>query len=216
MKNQELAKIFYKIADYLEMDGVAFKPYAYRKVAIALESLEEDIENIYKKGGPESLKKVPGVGEGIAKAIEEYLKTGTIRIYEEYKRKLPIDFDAITSVEGLGPRKARVLYKELGIKNLKDLGKAAKSHKIAPLFGFGEKTEKNILEGITFLKRDKGRFLLGEIMPSVKEILGILQKLKEIQEISVAGSVRRMKETIGDVDILVSVKPAFVKIRRGK
>lgn len=206
MKNQELAKIFYDVARYLEMDEVPFKPYAYEKVAIALESLEEDIEEIYKKGGSESLKIIPGVGKGIAKAIEEYLKTGTIRIYEEYKKKLPIDLDELVKIEGVGPKKAKVLYEKLRIKNVKDLERAAKAHKIAPLFGFGEKTEKNVLEGIAFLKRNKGRFLLGEIIPIVKEIIEKLSKLKEVKKISTAGSVRRMKETIGDVDILIVSK----------
>jgi len=206
MKNQEIAKVLYDIARYLEMDEVPFKPYAYEKVAMVLDSMEEDIEKIYKSGGKEALLKVPGVGTGIAKAIEEYLKTGTIKIYEKYKKKLPIDLDALVKVEGMGPKKAKVLYQKLKIKNLKDLEKAAKNHKIAPLFGFGEKTEKNILEGIAFLKRSKGRFLLGEIMPRVKEILAELKQLKETKEINVAGSVRRMKETIGDVDILVLSK----------
>ena len=206
MKNQEIAKVLYDIARYLEMDEVPFKPYAYEKVAMVLDSMEEDIEKIYKSGGKEALLKVPGVGTGIAKAIEEYLKTGTIKIYEKYKKKLPIDLDALVKVEGMGPKKAKVLYQKLKIKNLKDLEKAAKNHKIAPLFGFGEKTEKNVLEGIAFLKRSKGRFLLGEIMPRVKEILAELKQLKETKEINVAGSVRRMKETIGDVDILVLSK----------
>jgi len=211
MKNQEIAKILYDIARYLEMDGVPFKPYAYEKVAMALESLEEDVEEIYKKGGSEALKRIPGVGEGIRKAIEECLKTGTIRIYEEYKKKLPIDLDGLVRIEGVGPKKAKILYEKLGIKSVKDLEKAAKAHKVAPLFGFGEKTEKNILEGIVFLKRDKGRFLLGEIMPVVKEIINKIGSLKEVKKISTAGSVRRMKETIGDADLLaVSNNPGKV------
>ncbi|MFA5878310.1 MAG: DNA polymerase/3'-5' exonuclease PolX [Candidatus Staskawiczbacteria bacterium] len=204
MANQEIAKVLYDIARYLGMDDVPFKPYAYEKVAMALEALDEDVEEIYKNGGVDAIKKIPGVGEGIAKAIKEYIETGTIRIYEEYKKKLPIDLDALIRVEGLGAKKAKVLYKELGIKNVKDLEKAAKNHKIAPLFGFGEKTEKNILEGIAFLKRDKGRFLLGEVMPTAKEIILKLEKLKEVKRISTAGSLRRMKETIGDADILVA------------
>lgn len=206
MKNQELAKVLYDIARYLEMDKIPFKPYAYEKVAIALESLEEPVEKIYEQGGKKALFKIPGVGEGIAKAIEEYLKTGTIKIYEKYKKSLPIDLDELVRVEGMGPQKARVLYQKLGIRNLKDLEEAAKNSEIAPLFGFGEKTEKNILEGIEFLKRDKGRFLLGEIMPTVKEIIKELSSLKEVKKISSAGSVRRMKETIGDVDLLVVSK----------
>ena len=206
MKNQEIAKIFYEIADYLEMEGVAFKPYAYQKAAITLETLEEDVEEIYKKGGIKALKEIPGVGESIALKIEEYLKTGRIKGYEKLKKKTPINLEEIIAVEGMGPKKAKVLYQKLGIRNLKDLEKTARAHKIASLFGFGEKTEKNILEGIAFLKRSKGRFLLGEILPKVKEVYEKFKSLKEVEKIDPAGSVRRMKETIGDVDFLVISK----------
>ena len=206
MKNQEIAKIFSEIANYLEMEGVQFKPYAYQKAAITLETLEEDVEEIYKRGGLDALKEIPGVGESIALKIEEYLKTGKIKYYEEFKKKIPVNLEEIIAVEGMGPKKTKVLYEKLGIKNLKDLERAAKAHKIASLFGFGEKTEKNILEGITFLKRSKGRFLLGEILPRVEEIEEKLKSLKEVEKIDVAGSVRRRKETIGDVDFLVISK----------
>jgi len=205
-KNQELAKIFYEIANYLEMDEVAFKPYAYQKAAIALEVLEEDIEKIYQKGGIKALEEIPGVGKSIAEKIEEYIKTGKIKYYEDFKKRLPLNLEEITSVEGMGPKRAKILYQKLRIRDLKTLEKAAKEHKIAKLFGFGEKSEKNILEGIAFLKKSKGRFLLGEILPRVKEILEKLKELKEIEQISAAGSVRRMKETIGDVDILATTR----------
>jgi len=208
MKNQEIAKILYEIAQYLEMEGVAFKPYAYEKAALTLETLEEDIEEIYKKGGIEALKDIPGIGESIAEKIEEYLKKGKIKYYQELKKKTPLNIEELTAVEGMGPKKVKILYQKLGVRNLKDLEKAVRAHKIAPLFGFGEKTEKNILEGIAFLKRSKGRFLLGEILPAVKEVCEKLKSLKEVEKISPAGSVRRMKETIGDVDFLViSRKP---------
>ena len=211
MVNKELAEIFYEIADYLEMEGVAFKPYAYQKAAITLETLEEDVEEIYRRGGTKALKEIPGVGESIAKQIEEYLKIGKVKGYEKLKKKTPINLEEIISVAGVGPKRAKVLYQKLGIKDLKDLEKAAKAHKIAPLFGFGEKTEKNILEGIAFLKRSKGRFLLGEILPKVKEVYEKLKSLKEVEGVDPAGSVRRMKETIGDVDFLViSKNPARV------
>ncbi len=203
MKNQELSKIFFEIADLLEMDGVSFKPFAYRKVALSLDSFKDDVGEIYRNGGVKALHSIPGVGEGIAAAIEEYLKTGRVRQLAELKRKLPMKIDELLKVESLGPRKIKILYEKLGVKNLKDLAKSAKSHKIAPLFGFGEKTEKNILQGLEFLKQSKGRFLLGEIMPTVKIIEQRLKERKEIKEVSVAGSVRRRKETIGDIDILV-------------
>jgi len=211
MKNQELAQIFYEIADFLEMEGIAFKPYAYQKAAITLETLEEDVEEIYKKGGIKALEEIPGVGKSIAEKIEEYLKTGKIKYYEDIKKKTPVEMEELTAVEGLGPKMVKVLHQELGIRNLKDLERAARAHKIAPLFGFGEKTEKNILEGIEFLKRSKGRFLLGEIFSTVKEVYKKLNNLKEVEKVDPAGSVRRMKETIGDVDFLViSKKPEKV------
>lgn len=211
MKNQELAKIFYEIASFLEMEGVSFKPYAYEKAALALETSKEDVEEIYKKGGIKELEAVPGVGKSIAEKIEEYIRTGRIKYYGEFKKKFPVDLDELVAVEGMGPKKVKILYQKLRIKNLENLEKAAKDHKIAPLFGFGEKTEKNILEGIEFLKRSRGRFLLGEILPIVEEVSKKLKKLKEVESVSPAGSVRRMKETIGDVDFLViSRKPQKV------
>jgi len=206
MKNQELAKIFNEIADYLEMENVAFKPFAYQRAAASIESLEDNIGKVYKEGGIAALEKIPGIGKSIAEKIEEYLKTGRIKSYDALKKKMPIDLEEIIAVEGVGPKKTKVLYQKLGIKNLKELEKAAKGNKIASLFGFGEKTEKNILEGIAFLKKSKGRFLLGDILPEVKEILDRLKTLKEVEQISVAGSVRRMKETIGDVDILITTR----------
>ena len=211
MRNQEIAKIFYGIASYLETESVAFKPYAYEKAAINLETLEEDVEEIYKKGGLKALKSLPGVGKSIAEKIEEYLKTNKIKYYEQLKKKMPFNLEEIIAVEGMGPKKAKVFYQKLGIKNIKDLEKAAKAGKIARLFGFGEKTEKNIIEGIAFLKRSKGRFLLGEILPKAKEVYEKLKSLKEVERIDYCGSLRRMKETIGDVDFLVvSQKPQIV------
>ncbi len=206
MNNQELAKIFFEIAYFLEIEEVQFKPYAYQKAALNLESLERDVKEIYERGGIKALEEIPGVGESIAQKIEEYLKTGKIKYYEKFKKKLPLNLEEITKVEGMGPKRAKVLFQELGVKDLKDLEKVAKARKIRNLEGFGIKTEKNILEGIAFLKKSKGRFLLGNILPIVKEIEEKLKNLKEVQKISVAGSVRRRKETIGDVDFLVISK----------
>jgi DNA polymerase (family 10) len=211
MRNQEIAKIFYEMAEFLDADKVSFKPYAYRRAAASLENLKGDVFDIYKTDGVKGLKNIDGIGESIAEHIEEYLKTGKIKIHEKYKKNLPLKIDELTRVEGLGIRKIKVLYNKLGIKNLKDLERSAKAGKIAPLFGFGEKTEKNILQGIEFLKRDKGRFLLGEILPVAENILQKIKSLKEVEAASLAGSVRRRKETIGDVDVLaVSENPKKV------
>ena len=206
MRNQELAKIFYEIANYLAMDEIPFKPYAYEKAALTIETLEGDIEEIYKKGGKKALEELAGVGKNIAEHIAEYLETGKLKYYNDLKRKTPINFQELSAVEGVGPKRAKTLYQKLNVKNLKDLEKAANSHKIALLFGFGEKTEKNILEGIKFLKRSKGRFLLNEILPKTKEVYEKLKNIKGVERVDYCGSLRRMKETIGDVDFLVAVK----------
>ncbi|MCP6719247.1 MAG: DNA polymerase/3'-5' exonuclease PolX [Patescibacteria group bacterium] len=206
MKNQEIAKIFHEIANFLAMEEVDFKPYAYRRAAQSLEILEEDVQNIYEKGGTKLLKKIPGIGKTIALQIQEYLKTGKIKLYQKLKKRTPVDLEEIINVEGMGPKRAKILYQKLNIKNLKDLEKKAKAHKIAPLFGFGEKTEKNILEGIQFAKKDKGRSLLGDILPVAREIFEKLKSLKEVEKIDIVGSVLRRKETIGDVDFLIASK----------
>ncbi|HXK32231.1 MAG TPA: helix-hairpin-helix domain-containing protein, partial [Candidatus Paceibacterota bacterium] len=206
MTNRELAKIFNNIADYLEADGVAFKPYAYRKAAIILEPLEKDVRDIYKEGGQKALGEIPGVGKSIAEKIEEYLKRGKIKYYEQLKRRLPLNMEEIISVEGMGPKRAKLLYNKLGIVNLEDLEKAAKANKIAPLFGFGEKTEKNILQGIEFVKRSTGRFLLGDILPKAGQVYEKFKQLRAVERIDIGGSLRRKKETIGDVDFLVISK----------
>jgi DNA polymerase (family 10) len=211
MKNREIAKIFYGISEYLKVDDIPFKPQAYEKAAITIETLEEDVAKIYREGGLKELEKIPGVGKSIAEKIEEFLKTGKIKYYNELRKKLPVDLAEISSVESLGPKRAKILYEKLGIRNLKELEKAAKAGKIAPLFGFGKKTEENILEGIEFVKRSHGRFLLGEILPKVKEVYEKLENLKEVESLDMAGSIRRMKETIGDADFLaISRKPAKV------
>lgn len=211
MKNQEIAKIFYNIASLLDTGERDFRIIAYKRAALALDSLDEDVGEIYLDKGLAGLEEIPTIGKNLALKIEEYIKTGKIKEYEKLKKNLPVDFTEMTKIEGMGARRAKILFQKLGIKTVKELEKAAKSHKIAPLFGFGEKTEKNILEGIEFLKRSKGRFLLGQILPTAKEVLEKIKSLPEVKQASLAGSIRRGKETIGDVDILaVSENPEKV------
>lgn len=203
MKNHEIAKILAEIGEYLDMQNLPFKPRAYEKVAGVIDGLEEDIAEIYEKGGVKALGEIPGVGVSIAEKIEEYLKTGRIKYHEELKKKTPVDLSTLTQVEGLGPKNIKKLYEKLKIKNLDDLEKAAKAGKIKNLEGFGAKSEGNILKGIEFLRKSGGRFILGFAMPAIKEIEERLSRLKEVKKVVVAGSVRRRKETIGDVDMLV-------------
>ena len=210
-KNQELAKIFNQIAIFLEMKGIAFKPQAYERVALELAALSEDVFAIYQREGLVGLKRISGVGEGIAKAIEEYLRTGKIRFYEDLKKKMPVNLEELTAVEGIGPKTIKVLYQKLGVKDLRGLEKAARANKVRSLENFGEKSEANILQSIEFLKRSKGRFLLGDILPEIQIVIEKLRDLRQVKAVDIAGSLRRCKETIGDADILaVSGNPKGV------
>ncbi len=204
--NNEIAKILKEIGEYLEMEDVPFKPRAYEKAAGIIEGLDEELTDIYQRGGLEALKKISGIGSSIAEKIEELILTGRLKYYEELKKKIPVDLATLTQVEGLGPKKIKHLYQKLGIKNLEDLEKAAKEGKIRNLEGFGLKSEENILKGIDFLKKSGSRFILGFVMAYLREIENRLKNLKEVEKIVIAGSVRRRKETIGDVDILIVSK----------
>jgi len=206
ISNTEVAKILRSIGEYLEMQEVAFKPRAYEKVAEVIGGLEEEVHEIYKEGGLKALKDISGVGVSIAEKIEELIKTGHSRYYESLKKKMPVDVETLTRVEGLGPKHVLKLYKKLKIKNLKDLERSAKDRKIRALEGFGKKSEENILKGIEFLKRSGGRFVLGFTEPLIREIQGRLESLKGVEKVVIAGSVRRRRETIGDADIFVITK----------
>ncbi|MDD3386629.1 MAG: DNA polymerase/3'-5' exonuclease PolX [Candidatus Pacebacteria bacterium] len=206
MKNQELAELLFEIGDFLDLGEVPFKPDAYKKAAIAIDSLEEDIFNVYKKDGIKGLEKINGVGKSIALKIEEFIKTGKIKYYKELKKESPINLEELKMVEGLGVRKIKKLWQELKIRNLKDLEKAIEDHKVSQLFGFGDKTEKNILESIKFLRQGQGRFVLRDILEEIEKVEEKIKKIKEVVSFSIAGSARRKKETIGDVDFLVAIK----------
>lgn len=205
MNNLEIAKIFYEIADILEMQNVQWKPAAYRKAARALETLSTDVEDYVSKGIKE-VEKIPGVGEGIGKKIIEYCQTGKIKEYQKLKKRVPRHMDVLMKVPGMGPKKAKVLFKKLKISTLKQLESAAKKGKISKLEGFGEKSEKDLLRGLDLLKLNKGRILLGLALPIAEELKSRLKKLKEVDKLEVAGSIRRMRETIRDIDILVTSK----------
>jgi len=208
MRNQELAKLLRMMAAYLEMKGVPFKPQAYERAAYSIEALDEDIEEFAKKVGKEGLKNLPGVGESIAEKIIEYLKTGQIKELEELRKEVPVDIETLTSIEGVGPKTVYKLYKALGIKNLEDLEKACKEHKIRRLPGFGPQSEEKILKGIEFYKQGSGRFILGFIIPLVERLVEYLKSHPNAKQVIPAGSYRRRKETVGDIDILaISDKP---------
>jgi DNA polymerase (family 10) len=211
VSNANIAEVLYEIGEYLEMQDIPFKPRAYEKAAQAIEGLEETASEIYKKGGIKALEEIPGVGVSIAEKIEELLKTGHSKYYEGLKKKTPVNLEEFKAIEGLGPKSIKKLYRELGVKNLETLEKAARAGKIAKLAGFGKKSEEKILKGIEFVKKSGGRFVLGFIMPEIRMVESRLRKLPNVEKLVVAGSVRRKKETIGDADILIiSGKPKAI------
>ena len=216
--NSEIAKILYEIAMLLDMKEVAFKPRAFEKAADVIGSLEEDVEDIYKRGGLKALMQISGIGQGIAEKIEEYIKTGDIKDYERLKKQIPVDVGGLSSIEGLGPKNIYKLYKKLGIKTVEELEEAAKTGKLKSLEGFGEKSEQKFLKGIEFSKKGQGRFVLGFVLPMIKSILERIKGLPYVETAELAGSIRRMQETVGDLDILViskepeKVMDYFVKI----
>ncbi|MAG21697.1 MAG: hypothetical protein CL943_00125 [Candidatus Diapherotrites archaeon] len=203
MKNQEIAEIFFQIADLLEMKDVQWKPRAYRTAARSIENLQEPIQERYKSGGLKALKEIPGVGEAIAKKIEELIKTGKSRSLENLKKRVPVNVDDLGQIQGLGSKKMIKLYKELGVKNLKDLKKAAEQHRIRGLDGFGEKSEVEILKSISASKEK--RIALEQVLPIANQVKTALQKrCKTALRTELAGSLRRKKPTVHDVDILVA------------
>ncbi|MCI0405866.1 MAG: DNA polymerase/3'-5' exonuclease PolX [candidate division Zixibacteria bacterium] len=208
ISNQQIARVLAEIGEYLEMEGVPFKPRAYEKTAQAVGDLDKSVSEIYAAGGLKALEEIPGVGASIAKKIEELLKTGRLKYYDELKKKVPVDLSGLRKIEGLGPKSIKKLYEELGIKTVADLEKAAQTGKIARLEHFGAKSEENIKKGLGFLKKATGRALLGLVLPQARKIEARLGELKEVEKVIVAGSLRRWKETIGDLDVLVvSQKP---------
>lgn len=206
MINHKIAKIFSQMAEYYLMDDVAFKPQAFDKAAGIIESLDKDLEEIYNVGGDKALMAIPGIGQGLADKIEEFIKTGQIKEYEKLKKDCPVDLEHLTAVEGLGPKTIKTLYEKLGIKTLEDLERAAQADKIAALPHFGKKSQENILRGIEYVKSGQGRRLLSSALFLARHLLEKIKSLPEVEEAVVAGSLRRMQETIGDLDILVVAK----------
>jgi len=204
MKNQFVADIFYMIANLLDLKGeVFFKTRAYRIAAQTIETLDEDIEKLVNQGRIES---IPGVGEALAKKITELVQTGKLEYLERLKKEVPTGLIDLLGIPGLGPKKVAALYKNLGITNTQELREAANKGELRTLEGFGEITERNILRGIQLREKTSGRVLLNVAYEDGTRYITYLKRCKQIEKINIAGSLRRMKETIGDLDILISSK----------
>ena len=205
MKNRLVAKILYEVADLLELEGVEFKPRAYRRAAQAVESCPIPIEDLVAQG---RLPELPGVGKSIAQKIEEIVRTGKLALHEELKAKLPVDLYALTQVEGVGPKTAKLLYEALGVRTLTDLERVVREGKIREIKGLGPKIEEKILRGLQEVQGAEKRELLGYALPLARNLRQKLLSTGLFQRIELAGSLRRGKETVGDLDILgISAHP---------
>jgi len=204
MKNKEIAIIFSRIADALEIKGeTGFKVIAYRKASRILEDLTEDIEDISKE---KRLQEISGIGSGIAKKIEEYLKTGYMKKFDEALSDIPEGLLELLNVQNVGGKTVHLAYKQLGVKSIEDLKRVIDDGSLARLYGLGEKKVKNIKKGITIYEHAQERIHIFEAANIVEEVIDYLKEAPHIGRISPAGSLRRMRETVGDIDILATGK----------
>ncbi|HEV8387490.1 MAG TPA: DNA polymerase/3'-5' exonuclease PolX [Nitrososphaera sp.] len=212
--NADISKALRELGFLTEVEGgdnVQFKSRAYYRAADTIANLKENISDLYSQGGAKLLLQIPSIGRAIASKVEQFIKEGRIDQLEELRKKIPINSGELQGIEGLGPKTIKVLYDKLQIRDLAELERSAADGRLRTVPGFTERKEKDILKRIEFFRRGKGRRLIGEVYPLVKQIESRLLQVDGVRQAVAAGSVRRMRETIGDIDYLVlSDKPEAV------
>ena len=202
MKNREVADILYQMAELLELQAEnRFKIIAYSKAARAIEGLPEDITLVCRE---KRLQAIPGVGRAIADKVEEYLKTGKIAAHQELLARTPPGLAELLQISGLGPKTVFLLHDKLNVTNLEELEQAAREHRIRRLPRMGPTKESNIIKSIERYKKRSSRILYSSAEPVVSEILTHLKGMEGLEHVTVAGSFRRARETVGDIDILAT------------
>jgi DNA polymerase (family 10) len=201
--NARVAEVLYEIGEILTIKGDRFRSRAFNMAAQRVVALTESIDKVRERG---ELQEIPGVGKSIAGIIEEVLDTGGSRQLEELRESLPKGVRELMELEGVGPKTAMRLQKDLGIVSIDDLEAAAKSQRLRGLKGFGEKSEENLLRAIEEHRMMQGRFLLGAVLPVIDGIISYMSESDAALEVEVAGSARRRRETVGDIDLLVASK----------
>ena len=214
-RNAEVARVLKEIGLLLEIEGKdRFKPLAYYRGVRSIASLGEDIEAIAKRN---ALTDIPGIGKGLSDVIKQYLETGEAETLTELRTRVPVRAPELDSIPGVGPKTIKLVYDKLGVTDLDSLERAANEGKLSGLPGLGEKTQVQIIEGIKVVRAGLERTLLADAMLAAKGIESVLRRLEVIKKLEIAGSTRRRRETIGDLDILVvatdseTVMEAFVK-----
>ena len=205
--NRKIAQMFEEIADALEILGDnPYRVQAYRRAARVLRDLDRDVEEILRTEGPVGLERIPGIGERMTAKIIEYLREGKMSRYEEVMAKVPRGLLELMKIPGLGPRTIYMAWKQLGVTTLEELIQAIEEGKLQRLPGMGPRKVENILKGIEIYRRMSGRIPLGYAYPLIQQIVEVLAQHPEVEQISPAGSFRRMKETVGDLDLLATGK----------
>lgn len=200
MINAELARVFERIGDLLEIDGAdRFRINSYRRAARTLKDTTEDLATLAVEG---RLTQLPGVGKGTAQRIRQYIDTGHIDVLDELEKKLPEGLPTLLEIPGMGPKKVALAHTKLGVRGIDDLKKVIESGELAKLPGLGATSVKKIAEGIAFLESSGGRTPLGIALPIAEAFAERLGKLNGVKKVEIAGSLRRGAETIGDIDIL--------------
>ena len=202
-RNAEVAALLDEMADRLEATGVEYKPRAYRQAADNIRGHTVAVETLAAEG-KETVEEIDRVGDAIAAKVVEYIETGEIEELEALREELPVDIEAVTRVEGVGPKTAADLYEALGVETLDDLEAAAEAGEIQEVKGFGPRTEQNILDNIAFARESHERELLGEAQPLADRVLAHLRDHDAVEAADTAGSLRRWRPTVGDVDILAA------------
>ncbi|TAK04125.1 DNA polymerase/3'-5' exonuclease PolX [Patescibacteria group bacterium] len=202
--NKQIADILREIGLIDEAEGVPFKPQAYEVAADQVAALGEDLSDLYKACGATCIDAIPGIGKSIAEKIEELVTTGRLKSYEALKKKYPFDMLALTGIQNVGPKTALALYRALKVKTVRDLERVARAGKVRRVPGFGRKSEDGILKGIGFLREHEGRFRLHDLLPFAEGIVAKLRAVPGVTHCEAAGSLRRMKETVGDVDLVMT------------
>ncbi len=208
MKNSDVAKAMRDLGFLTEVGeddpNVQFRARAYYRAADTIANLPENVEDVYSRSGVKGLLEIPSVGKAIAAKIEELIKTGNVRHLEELKVKVPINVDELYGIEGVGAKTIKLLYEKLQVKSLAELEKAAAEGRLRKMPGFTKKKEQDMLKRIEFFKKGKGRRIIGDVWPLVKQIEARLLKIAGVKNAMAAGSLRRMKETVGDIDYIVA------------
>ena len=215
MKNFEIARLFNLMADVLELrEENVFRIRAYRRAAQNLESLREDVEKLARE---DRLDEIPGVGADLAGKIAEYLESGRVRDIDRATKKIPAGVVALMNVPGIGPKMAMRLHRK-GITDVDRLEKAARAGRLRGLPGIQARTEQSILHGIALVRGGQARMPLGRALPIGRALVETLRRARGVKEIGLAGSIRRGRETVGDIDLLVTsdharaVMDAFVAL----